>query len=106
MDGVRYTLGDCDIRRRHENQKPKAAAEMDGVAVSGYGVDAAVYIAGDVASYTGARDVVYPGGWFVVFVGGNILLVAAHEIFARNMAFVCNRRHGVFLFRGAIRMHN
>ena len=106
MDCVWNTLGDCNIWRRHENQKSKAAAEMDGAAVSGYGMDNAVYIAGNVASYTGARHVVYIGGWPVILAGGDILFVASHEIFACNMASVCNWWHGVFLFRGTVRMHN
>ena len=79
---------------------------MDGRAVFAYGVDTVVHIAGDDKSHTIARDVVYIGGWAVVFAGGDILSVAAHEIFARNLASVRNRGQRVFLLCGAVRMHN
>lgn len=105
MDGVRHFVGDCDIWRGYENSQSKAAAEMDGRAVSGYGVDAAVYSAGDAASYFCARDVVYSGGRTVLFAGGDILSVAADEVLACDMAFVRNRGQRVFLLCGAVRVH-
>ena len=79
---------------------------MDGVTVSGYGVDIAVYFAGDDKIYPGAWYVVYFGRGPVIFGGGDILSVASVKVFACDMASVCNRGQCVLLFRGAVRVHN
>ena len=60
--GFWHIVGDNNIRGRDENRTPKAAAKMDGRALSGYGLDTCVHIAGNVASYICARHVVYSGG--------------------------------------------
>ena len=49
---------------------------MDGIVISGYGMDIAVYFAGNDKIYSGARDVVYSGGGAVLFRWGHILSVA------------------------------
>ena len=66
LDGFWHIVGDNNIRGRDENRTPKAAAKMDGRALSGYGLDTCVHIAGNVASYICARHVVYSGGRPVV----------------------------------------
>lgn len=49
---------------------------MDGFVVFGYGLDIAVYFAGDDKVYPCARNVVYFGRGAVIFGWGDILSVA------------------------------
>ena len=63
---------------------------MDGWTVRCDGVDVAVYIAGDDTQYSGTWFVVYSGRWFGVYDWGDILSVAADEVFARGVALVCD----------------
>ncbi len=79
---------------------------MDGVVVFDYGVDVAVYITGNDSQYSAAWAVFYPCGRIVLFVGGNILPVAAYEIFACCMASVCYCGDGMLFLCGAVRVHN
>lgn len=79
---------------------------MDGIVISGYGMDIAVYFAGNDKIYSCARYVVYSGGGAVLFRWGHILSVAQIKILARNMALVRNWGQCVLLFRGAVWMHN
>lgn len=79
---------------------------MDGITVSGDGVDIAVYFASNDKIYPGARYVVYFGRWSVIFGGRDILSVASVKVFACDMAPVCNWGQCVLLFRGAVWVHH
>lgn len=78
---------------------------MDGRIVCCDGVDIAVYIAGNDSQYSRARPVVYPGGGIGIYDWCDILFMAPDEVFARRLAFVCNRGQCVFLFRSAVWMY-
>ena len=49
---------------------------------------------------------VYIGGRIVIFAGGDILFVAAYEVFARSLASVRDRGQCVLLFRSTVWLHN
>ena len=75
---------------------------MDGRAVSGTGLGVALDFTGDDSDDFCARNVVYFGRRVILFVWGDILSVAATEICACTLAFVCYRGQCVFLFCSAL----
>ena len=76
---------------------------MGRCALFDYGLDIDIYIANYVGARAGAGSVVYLGGRSFVFDWGDILSVATPKVFACDLAFVCNRRQCLFLFRGPVR---
>ncbi len=79
---------------------------MDGCVVFSNGLGVAMDFAGDDSDYICAWDVVYIGGWIVIFNRCDILFVAQDEICACALAFVRYRGQCVFLFCRAARFDN
>ena len=66
------------------------------------GVDIDIYFTDYVGTCAGAGIVVYPCRWTFVFDWGGILPLAEIKVFACDLAFICNRRNGVFFLCGSV----
>ena len=67
------------------------------------GVDIDIYFADYVGTCAGAGIVVYPCRWAFIFDWGDILPLAEIKVFACDLAFICNRRNGVFFLCSSLR---
>ena len=67
------------------------------------GVDIDIYFADYVGACAGAGIVVYPCRWAFIFDWGDILPLAEIKVFTCDLAFICNRRNGVFFLCSSLR---
>ena len=68
-----------------------------------YGVDIDIYFADYVGTCAGAGIVVYPCRWAFIFDWGDILPLAEIKVFACDLAFIRNRRNGMFFLCRTVR---
>ena len=68
-----------------------------------YGVDIDIYFADYVGACAGTGTLVYLGGRTFIQFGRDILPLAEIKVFTRDLAFVRNRRNGMFFLCRTVR---